>query len=267
MILDDLSASHTMQPLPMCLRYRIVCSSRLGPNSVPFLPRFRPSCPYNQSSGGASLDHQGLFCELNHDDDDFSTTIWHVLFRLFFSSFSLLFSFLSSLPWIWHFVWRSSLLIDSFWLLFLSSVQYFYICFTSKYHGVNTFWSPNICSEQQLSNYFKQQKNKKKESFFYLQQSIHSPIITSHVNTPCVRSRDFFCTFFNCTSFIESSCPNGGVHMQRDQFPWRRTVGLDSYTTLHYTALFHVCLLLLKELVGASGYVSCFSRVEIIIHN
>ena len=212
---------------------------------------------------------KGLFCELNHDDDDFSTSIWHVLFRLFFSSFSLLFhfSFLSSLPWIWHFVWRSSLLIDSFWLLFLSSVQYFYICFTSKYHGVNTFWSPNICSEQQLSNYFKQQKNKKKESFFYLQQSIHSPIITSHVNTPCVRSRDFFCTFFNCTSFIESSCPNGGVHMQRDQFPWRRTVGLDSYTTLHYTALFHVCLLLLKELVGASGYVSCFSRVEIIIHN
>ena len=186
MILDDLSASHTVQPLPMCSRYRIVCSSRLGPNSVTFLSQFRPSCPYNQSSGGASLDHQGLFCELNHDDDDFSTTIWHVLFRLFFSSFSLLFSLLSSLPWIWHFVWRSSLLIDSFWLLFLSSVQYFYICFTSKYHGVNTFWSPNICSEQQLSNYFKQQKNTKKKSLSF----------TS--NNPSLTNYNLTCKYFMC---------------------------------------------------------------------
>ena len=177
MILDDLSASHTMQPLPMCLRYRIVCSSRLGPNSVTFLSRFRPSCPYNQSSGGASLDHQGLFCELNHDDDDFSTTIWHVLFRLFFSSFSLLFSFLSSLPWIWHFVWRSSLLIDSFWLLFLSSVQYFYICFTSKYHGVNTFWSPfDLLTFVQSNNcltILSNQKTQKKKRVFLLPPTIH----------------------------------------------------------------------------------------------
>ena len=200
MILDDLSASHTMQPLPMCLRYRIVCSSRLGPNSVPFLSRFRPSCPYNQSSGGASLDHQGLFCELNHDDDDFSTTIWHVLFRLFFSSFSLLFSFLSSLPWIWHFVWRSSLLIDSFWPFFLPSVQYFYICLTSTYHGVNTFWSHNICSKQQLSNYFKQQKKPKKR-VFPLPLSIY-PFTNYNLTckySMCVRSRGFFCAFSNFT--------------------------------------------------------------------
>ena len=200
MILDDLSASHTMQPLPMCLRYRIVCSSRLGPNSVTFLSRFRPSCPYNQSSGGASLDHQGLFCELNHDDDDFSTTIWHVLFRLFFSSFSLLFSFLSSLPWIWHFVWRSSLLIDSFWPFFLPSVQYFYICLTSTYHGVNTFWSHNICSKQQLSNYFKQQKKPKKR-VFPLPLSIY-PFTNYNLTckySMCVRSRGFFCAFSNFT--------------------------------------------------------------------
>ena len=119
---------------------------------------------------------KGLFCELNHDDDDFSTSIWHVLFRLFFSSFSLLFhfSFLSSLPWIWHFVWRSSLLIDSFWPFFLPSVQYFYICLTSTYHGVNTFWSHNICSKQQLSNYFKQQKKTKKKSLSFT--SIHLSI-------------------------------------------------------------------------------------------
>lgn len=123
-----------------------------------------------------------------------------LLFHFFF-----FFTFISSSPWIWHFVWRSSLLIDSLWL-FLPSVQYFYICLTSKCRGVNTFWSHNICSEQQLSNYFKQQKNKKKVFFPLppsIHPSIHLPIITSHVNTPFVRSRDFFfCTFFNSPHYL-----------------------------------------------------------------
>lgn len=185
----------------------------------------------------------------------FFTSIWHVLFRLLLSSFSLLFLF--------HFYFFFTLdlafclavfFTHRFLLTFFFSHRYNIFISVSPRSAValipfdlTTFVQSNNCLTI-LSN----KKTKKKvSSFLYLHPSIH-PFTNNNLTCKypiCAFKGLFFCTFFNSTHYLLKVHALTGVYAAD---------AVTYYIVLHYTALFHVLLLLLKELVGASRYVLCF---------